>query len=130
VSASSAGAELTHDGRIETEWHDNPRQLPGHWLTVDLGAVRDVGGVTMWLGEFARDFPRRLAVDVSDDGASWTTAWEGPTAATAMLAAIEHPRECPVRLPFPAHSARLVRLRSLADHKNLWRVAEIQVHSP
>lgn len=129
VSASSAGAELTHDGRIETEWHDNPRQLPGHWLTVDLGTVRDVGGVTMWLGEFARDFPRRLAVDVSADGASWTTVWEGPTAATAMLAAIEDPRECPVRLPFPAHGARFVRLRSLADHKNLWRVAEIQVHS-
>jgi hypothetical protein len=129
ATASWVGAELTHDGRLETEWHDNPRQLPGHWLAVDLGGVREIGGITMWLGEFARDFPRRLAIDVSSDGESWTTVWEGSTVATAMLAAIERPQECPVRLPFAPHGARFVRLRSLVDHKNLWRVAEIQVHA-
>ena len=29
------------DGRIETEWGDNP-QRPGQWITIDLGAVREV----------------------------------------------------------------------------------------
>ena len=56
-------------------------------------------------------------------------AWEGPTVATAMLAAIARPRECPLRLAFSPRPARYVRLRSLAEHKNLWRVAEIQVHA-
>ena len=130
VSASSEGAEVVMDGRVDTEWHDNPRQMPGHWLTVDLGAVHTPAGVTLMLGEWARDFPRRLAIEVSTDGSSWTIAWEGPTVTIAMLAAIERPRQCPLRLAFAPRAARFVRLRSLADHKNLWRIAEIQVHAP
>jgi hypothetical protein len=131
VSASSReDAELVHDGRLDTEWHDNPQQMPGHWLTLDLGDVHKVAGVTLSLGGWARDFPRRLAIDVSTDGSSWTVGWVGPTAAIAMLAAIDQPRECPMRLGFPPRDARFVRLRTLASDKNLWRVAEIQVHSP
>ena len=122
-------AKFAIDGRIDTEWHDNPRQLPGHWLSVDLGSVRSIGGITMTLGEWARDFPRHLAIEVSTDGASWTMAWEGNTVAMAMLAAVERPLECPLRIAFAAQRARFVRFRSLADHKNLWRIAEIQVHS-
>jgi len=130
ASAISKDAAAVYDGRLDTEWHEDPRQMPGHWLAVDLGAERAVGGVTLSLGEWARDFPRRLAIDVSKDGATWATAWEGPTVAMTILAAVERPRECPLRLAFAPRDARIVRLRSLADHKNLWRVAEIQVHSP
>jgi hypothetical protein len=128
-SSSPDGMELVRDGRLDTEWHDNPRQLPGHWLTVDLGSVQRVAGLTMALGEWARDFPRRLAIEVSSDGATWSAAWEGTTVTMAMLSAIEHPLECTIRLALPAHDARFVRLRSLAEHKNLWRIAEIQVHA-
>jgi hypothetical protein len=128
VTASAGGAEAVTDGRLTTEWHDAPEQRRGHWLMADLGSVRDVGGVTMTLGEFAWDFPRRLAVETSTDGASWDVVWEGPTVSLAMLAAIEAPRECPIRFSFAGRSARFVRLRTLAGHKNLWRVAELRVH--
>jgi hypothetical protein len=130
VSASSEGADLVNDGRLETEWHDHPRQLPGHWLALDLGAVHEVGGVTLSLGEWARDFPRSLAIDVSTDGASWEVIWQGPTAAIALLAAVDGPRESAMRFRLPVRPARLVRFRALADHRNLWRVAEARVHAP
>jgi hypothetical protein len=83
----------------------------------------------MTLGEWSRDFPRHLAIDVSTDQVTWTTAWQGKPAATTMLAAIEHPLQSPLRIAFARQDARFVRFRLLADHKNLWRVAEIQVHS-
>ena len=83
----------------------------------------------MTLGEWARDFPRHLAIEVSTDGVAWTRAWEGNTVAMAMLAAVERPLACPLRIAFAKQDARFVRFRSLADHKNLWRIAEIQVHS-
>ena len=128
-SSSPGGMELVRDGRLDTEWHDNPRQLPGQWLTVDLGETRPVAGVTLLHGEWARDFPRLLAIDVSADGVSWSLAWRGPTVSQAMLAAIAEPLRCEVRLAFGEHQARYVRLRPETEHKNLWRVAEIQVHS-
>jgi len=128
-ASSDEGAAAAVDGDLRTEWHDNPQQLPGHYLVVDLGAVRDVGGVTQSLGEWARDFPRRLAIDVSVDGSNWDQVWEGQTAAMAFLAAVESPRGAPLRFSFDVRPARFVRLRTLAAHKNLWRVAEIRVHT-
>jgi hypothetical protein len=130
LSASSEGFEVATDGNLETEWHDNPRQMPGHWLSLDLGSIHDVGGLTLSLGEWARDFPRHFAIDASADGSSWEVVWQGRTASTALLAAIDGPRECAMRFAFASRPARFIRMRTLADHKNLWRVAEVSVHAP
>ena len=117
------------DKRLETEWGDGP-QRPGQWVLVDLGTVREVGGVTHALGEYARDYPRRLAIDVSLDSRDWEQVWEGPTAALAFVAAVRRPREASMHFTFPPHQARYVRLRQLARHQNLWRVSEVMVHEP
>ena len=110
VSAFRHDTAVIWDGKVETEWGDNP-QRPGQWLVADLGTVREVGGLTHALGEYARDFPRRLAIDVSVDGERWERVWENATAAAAFLAAARGPRE--------------------AAHRNIVRrVAELQVHAP
>jgi hypothetical protein len=129
VSAFRHDATVIWDGRVETEWGDNP-QRPGQWITVDLGTVREVGGITHALGEYARDFPRRLAIELSTDGERWDRVWEDSTAAAAFLAAVRHPREAKMRFSFTPHPARYVRLLQLATHRNMWRVAELQVHAP
>jgi hypothetical protein len=129
-ASSREPADAVLDNRLDTEWHDSPRQMPGHFLIADLGSVEKVGGVTMSLGEWARDFPRRLAIDVSLDGVTWSSVWEGPTAAMAFLAAVRAPRECALKFAFEGRSARFVRVGTLTEHKNLWRIAEIQVHAP
>ena len=53
--ANSQDGSLAVDGRMETEWNDGRSQQPGQWLIADLGQVREVGGVTHALGEYARD---------------------------------------------------------------------------
>ena len=127
VDAFRHDARVIFDGRIETEWGDDP-QRPAQWIRADLGQVREVAGITHALGEYARDFPRLLAIDLSIDGARWEEAWKGPTAALAFLAAARAPREAAMRITFPPRPARFVRLRQLADHKNMWRVAELTVN--
>ena len=129
VWANAKDATVIVDGDLDTEWNDGP-QKPGQWVVIDVGGVREVGGVTESLGEFARDFSRRQAVDVSIDGETWDQVWEGTTAAQAFLAAVRGPREAAVRIAFPARSARFVRLRQVARHRNLWRVAEFRANAP
>ena len=117
------------DSRLETEWGDGP-QHPGQWVLADLGGVHEVGGVTHALGQYAWDYPRRLAIEVSIDGESWEQVWDGPTAALAFLGAVRGPRETAMHFSFAPHQARYVRLRQLARHENLWRLAELTVHAP
>ena len=97
---------------------------------LDVGSVRDIGGITESLGEYARDFSRRQAIDLSEDGVAWEQVWEGTTVAQAFLGAVRKPTEAAVRIAFPARSARFVRLRQIAEHRNLWRVAELRAHAP
>jgi hypothetical protein len=127
VDAFRHDARVVSDGRIETEWGDDP-QRPEQWIRADLGQVREVGGITHALGEYARDFPRLLAIDLSIDGSSWEEVWRGPTAALAFLAAARAPRQAAMHITFATRPARYVRLRQLAHHKNMWRVAELSVH--
>jgi hypothetical protein len=117
------------DGRIETEWGDNP-QRPAQWVRIDLGSVAVVGGLTHGLGEYARDFPRHLVIELSVDAVTWERVWEGSTAAMAFRAAALSPREAGLRFAFPPTRARFVQLRQVAKHLNMWRIAELQVHAP
>jgi hypothetical protein len=129
VWANAKNATVMIDGRLETEWEDGP-QRPGLWVAIDVGGMREIGGVTESLGEYARDFSRRQAVDVSPDGEQWQQVWEGTTAAQAFLAAVRDEREAAIRIGFPPVHARFVRLRQIAKHRNLWRVAELRINSP
>jgi hypothetical protein len=126
--ANSQDGSLAVDGRMETEWNDGRSQQPGQWLIVDLEQAREVAGVTHALGEYARDFPRLLAIDVSLDGSAWVQVWEGRTVVDAFLAATRAPIEAPVRVAFEPRQARFVRLRQLDTEIHLWRIAELTVH--
>jgi hypothetical protein len=97
---------------------------------VDLGDVREIGGVTHGLGPYAHEFPRHLAIDVSIDGTAWEQVWEGRTVAHAFRAAVLAPRAAEMHFSFPPRPGRFVRLRQVARHPYPWRVAEIRVHGP
>ncbi|MFB3853542.1 MAG: discoidin domain-containing protein [Vicinamibacterales bacterium] len=117
------------DDDIETAWHTRP-QNPGQWIVLDLGVTRSVGGLVISLGDGGLEFPRRLAIDLSADGASWDAAWEGGTLGQALLAAMAAPREIPMAFQLPAADARFVRLRQLATDPATWTIAELRVHAP
>lgn len=117
------------DGRLETAWWDDP-QHPDQWVAVDLGTIRDVGGVTEALADHSWDFPRRLAIDLSTDGVTWTEVWEGRTVAQAFRASALQPANAELRFAFSPRPARFVRLRQLAEHRTFWWIAELRVHAP
>ena len=72
--------------------------------------------------------PRRLAIETSLDGVSWTPGWTGPTVVDAFVAATRAPIEARMPFAFEARQARFVRLRQLDTEIHLWRVAELTVH--
>jgi hypothetical protein len=119
----------THDGKIETGWGDYP-QRPDGWLVIDLGEVREVGGLMHAIGEYLLDFPRRLAIEVSPDRQVWERVWEGSTAPQTFLAYVREPRVAALRFAFAARPARYVRLLQLESYPSMWRVSELQVHAP
>jgi hypothetical protein len=92
---------LMLDGDPATGWADLPDQ-PDAWVIADLGEVRTVGGLTEMVGDYPRDFPRHLVIEVSMDGRTWERAWEGPTDAHAFLAFVREPRQATLTFRFAA----------------------------
>ncbi len=127
----SDGADLPAllDGDLKTAWVQAP-QSPRRWILADLGAPREIGGVALSLGRSLDAYPRRLAVDVSADGASWETAWSGGGLEAAFLAAVRDPREADMRLRFAPITARYVRVGTSTDDPSRWSVAEFGVYTP
>jgi hypothetical protein len=125
----AAQVRFVFDGRIETGWGDFPQQ-GDQWLSVELSGPRQVGGVSHAIGDYVLDFPRRLAIELSSNGAQWDRVWEGPTAAPTVLAYIRAPREARLRFAFQPRTARFVRLLQLESYPSMWRVSEVQIHAP
>lgn len=122
-------AALMHDGKLDTGWGDFP-QKPDQWVMIDLGEVREVGGLTHTIGDFFLDYPRRLIIDVSSDGRNWDCVWDAPTMGPMVLASIRAPRVTDMRFAFAPHAARFVRLRQVERARTMWRISELQVHAP
>lgn len=76
VSASSVAPghapEHVLDPAPTTCWRSEPGAAPD-WLALDFGREHEYGGLVIDWG--AGGAPRSFDVDVSDDGAAWTTRW-------------------------------------------------------
>ena len=115
------------DGDLQTRWSAGP-QLDPHWLLIDLGRERAVTGLVMSLGPFLHDFPRRLLIEHSRDGVSWTRARNAGTHREAFWGAIREPRVIPVELALRIADARYVRLTQIGrDRVFYWSIAELAV---
>ncbi len=95
--------------------------------TIELERPSHVGQVVIDLGGFITDFPRRLQIDVSADGASWQPAWSGDAALHAYFGALRHPREMPLVFELNRDGVRFIRLRQTGFGKNDWSIPELQV---
>jgi hypothetical protein len=118
---------LALDGDPATRW-DGGAQRGVEVLTIDLGSVRTVDGLTMTLGPHLSDFPRLLAIETSQDGSVWSHQWQGSTAVHAFVAAVRRPADVPLAFALPHVPARLVRLRQLGqDPVFYWTIFELTV---
>jgi hypothetical protein len=130
IRASTAQDRVSRmtDGDLITRWDTAGPQDPTNVVTVDLGAPKQVEGVETLIAGYLADFPRLLAIDLSEDGVSWATAWEGETALMTYVAALEMPRTVPLRIPLGNRRAQYVRMRQTgADRTWYWTIAELKV---
>ncbi|HEV8631650.1 MAG TPA: discoidin domain-containing protein [Thermoanaerobaculia bacterium] len=67
-AAAGHGAAAAVDGDAATSWR--PAMVGGAELRVDLGGLRELGGLTLAWEEGRQ--PRRFSVELSRDGAAWT----------------------------------------------------------
>jgi hypothetical protein len=129
TSADQPHAALAADGRSDTQWQDGPQRL-GQWIQADLGGVHVVGAVDQGIARDVLGFPRRLAIETSEDGTVWRRVWDGPTVAEAFAGAIRAPRDIVLTFRFDPVPARFVRLTQLAEFEGGWTVSELRVHAP
>ena len=125
ASVAADGLPLMSDGDLHTAWMA-PTQENVEEFIADLGAAREVRGVTLSLGPFPGGFPRDLSVLTSTDGAQWSDAWNGKGAAPSLQAAIANQRDVPLWLTFSPRTARYVRVRQTGHSSSVWAVAEFR----
>jgi len=125
-NAALVGNMIDHD--LMTRWHAGREQRPGDAFTVDLGSVREAYGAEMLIGGSVADFPRKLSIETSVDGLTWSPAWSGTTGVLALSAALEDPLTVTLPFEFQPRPARYVRFTQLdVEETYYWSVAELRI---
>jgi hypothetical protein len=114
------------DGDLTTRWSGGIQKSSADF-TIDLGEPTFVRQLVTDLGAFYTDFPMRLRIDVSTDGAGWDTVFLGDTALHAYYAAVRHPKQVPVVYPIGRDRVRFIRLTQLGWGTHDWSIAELRV---
>ncbi|WP_225821826.1 discoidin domain-containing protein [Streptomyces naphthomycinicus] len=68
--APGRAVDGTRDTRWASEWNDD------QWLRIDLGSTHRVGRVTL---DWERAYGKAYGIQLSTDGANWTTVWSTTT---------------------------------------------------
>jgi hypothetical protein len=128
---ASDGADrlpLLFDGDRDSRWLTGHPQSGGEWLNLQFDRTRGVRVARFQLGARSfGDYPRRLAIDVVQDGTA-TTVFEGsvlPAFARGILSDADYPW---IDIVLPANSARALRFRQVGKARTFyWSVHELQL---
>jgi hypothetical protein len=128
---ASVGAEripLLFDGDPDSRWLTGKPQAGTEWIDLQFDRNRDVAMISMTMAERSfGDYPRGLAIDVTDDSGI-RTVFDGPVLAQfaqGIIAQAEHPS---FDIVLPANHARAIRLRQTGTTRTFfWSVHELQL---
>jgi hypothetical protein len=114
------------DGDRHTRWSGGVQRAAADF-TIELAEPGYVRQLVTDLGEFWTDFPVRLRIDVSSDGARWDTVFLDGTALQAYYGALRHPKDIPLVYPIARDGIRFIRLTQLGWGEHDWSIAEVRV---
>ena len=84
-------------------------------VVFDLGATRTVRTIEFPLRRNYPELGARIAIEASQDAATWSMVWLDWTAGPAIAAALEDPRVLPVRILLPDIQARYLRIHPVPE---------------
>jgi hypothetical protein len=112
LSGAEAGAAVDSDAR--TSWRSDPKAGSTQTLNVDLGMVREFGGLELRWQEDAR--PSRYDVEASSDGVAWR-----------VLRRVANGRGAKDALLLPDEEARFIRLNFRESAKDGYALSELTI---
>jgi len=116
------------DGNPSTRWASTDVQHGDERIDLQLDGVHRITGVILSMGRHAEDYPRRLRIETSLDGTSWSAATEEAPAGMAFSAIIRDFSGAQLSFRLPGVESRYLRLRQLGrDQHVLWTVGDITV---
>jgi hypothetical protein len=117
ASKNADKATLAIDSDPATRWSTGGEPEPGAWIRIELPEVEKLAGLILEHEMSPRDFPGRLGVEVSTDGATWTLAVEASCARARN------------EIHFPeVVKGRFVRItRTAIAESNCWSIHELQL---
>jgi hypothetical protein len=130
VTASDGADRLPFlfDGDLDSRWLTGAPQRGTEWIDLQLDRRRDVAMISLIMAERSfGDYPRGLAVDVTDDSGV-RTVYEGPVLPQFAQGLVAHPEYPSIDIVLPSNHARAIRLRQTATtHSFFWSVHELQL---
>jgi len=104
------------DDDASTRYSTGTGQQPGQYLQVDLGRLEPVRQIVFDTGSGTGDYPRGYHVQVSSDGAAWSTAADG--SGSGQLTAV----------PLSGAPIRFVRMTLTQSSSSWWSVADVRAY--
>jgi hypothetical protein len=132
LSAShNAGAlPLAVDGNDATRWLSGAQQDGSEWIQVAFDGLRRPSFLRLVMDRRSfGDYPRRLEIEASADGRTFTPLFAGPVLTPFALSLVELPVSPRIDLPLPPTDATVLRIRQTgrAVRNWYWSVHEIRV---
>jgi hypothetical protein len=125
-----APLDVLTDRNPHTWWTTVHAQQVGDTLTLELGRKARPCAVVVSVGEYRRNYPRKLVVEASETGVDWTVVATERTAGLTMRGALRDPRTIPIEIALTRSTARFVRLRIDESHPSVpWIVTDVEVRA-
>jgi len=130
ASHNSAALAAMVDGNDATRWLSGTPQDGSEWIAIAFDRVRRPSFMRLVMDRRSfGDYPRRLEIEASTDGRTFTPLFAGSVLTPLALSLVEQPVRPRIDLPLPPTDATLLRVRQTGatPRRWFWSVHEIRV---
>lgn len=130
ASHNDGALAATVDGNDATRWLSGTPQDGSEWIAIAFDRVRRPSFLRLAMDRRSfGDYPRRLEIEASTDGRTFTPLFAGSVLTPLALSLVERPVHPRIDVPLPPADATVLRLRQTGatPRRWFWSVHEIRV---